>query len=121
MNDSLTEYIHQLPIVDVHEHHLPETFLNRDVGLLDLFKQSYAGWTLARPYPLPSEIMDEDLMGPAKEETTWAQIAAYVEDCGSNQFVRSLVHGLDELYDLKGEGITRDNWRDLDERIRKKS
>lgn len=119
MNDSLTEYIHQLPIVDVHEHHLPETFLNRDVGLLDLFKQSYAGWTLARPYPLPSEVMDEDLMGPAKEETTWAQIAAYVEDCGSNQFVRSLVHGLDELYDLKGEGITRDNWRDLDERIRK--
>jgi len=116
---SLREYIHQLPIIDVHEHHLPETFLSRNVGLLDLFKQSYAGWTQARPYPLPSETMDEDLMGPAEGETSWEQIAAYVEDCGSNQFVRSLVHGLDELYDLKGEGITRDNWQDLDERIRK--
>ncbi len=120
MSQSLNEYIHQLPIVDVHEHHLPETFLNRNVGLLDLFKQSYAGWTLARPYPLPSETMDEDLMGPAKGETSWEQIAAYVEDCGSNQFVRSLVHGLDELYDLKGEGITKENWLSLDRQIREK-
>ena len=119
MSSSLSEYIHQLPIIDVHEHHLPETFLSEDVGLLDLFKQSYAGWTQARPYPLPGETVDESLMGPAEGETTWADIAAYTEDCGSNQFVRSLIHGLDELYDLKGEGITEENWQALDQSIRK--
>ncbi len=119
MPPPLSDYIHQLPIIDVHEHHLPETFLNSEVGLLDLFKQSYAGWTQARPYPLPGETVDEGLMGPAKGETTWPDIAAYVENCGSNQFVRSLVHGLDELYDLKGEGITEDNWQTLDQSIRK--
>ncbi len=119
MPTSLSDYIHQLLLVDVHEHHLPETFLSKDVGLLDLFKQSYAGWTQARPYPLPGETIDESLMGPAEGETTWPDIAAYVEDCGSNQFVRSLVHGLDELYDLNGEGITENNWQALDQSIRK--
>lgn len=118
MDTPLTQYIHQLPIIDVHEHHLPETFLSKDVGLLDLFKQSYAGWTQARPYPLPGETVDEGLMGPATGETTWRDIAAYVEDCGSNQFVRSLIHGLDDLYDLGGEGITEGNWQALDQEIR---
>jgi hypothetical protein len=31
-----------LPLYDVHEHHMPETLHDRDVGLLKLLKQSYA-------------------------------------------------------------------------------
>ena len=34
----MKDYIAQLPILDVHEHHMPDTFLNRNVGLLDLLK-----------------------------------------------------------------------------------
>ena len=120
MSQSLSEYIHQLPILDIHEHHLPETFLSNKVGLLDLFKQSYAGWTQARPYPLPGETIEDGLMDPAEGETTWEDIVVYTEDSGSNQFVRSLIHGLDELYELKGEGITKDNWQSLDQEIRKR-
>jgi uncharacterized protein len=115
---SIREFVDQLPIYDVHEHHMPDTFLNRDVGLLDLLRQSYAGWTQERPYPLPSEGREEDPMLGASAETTWEKLAAFVEDSGSNHFVRNLVRGLDELYELGGIGITRDNWRDLDREIR---
>ena len=34
---------------------MPGTLLGREVNLLQLFQQSYAGWTQARPYPLPSD------------------------------------------------------------------
>lgn len=118
MPSSLTDYVAQLPIIDVHEHHMPETFLGQEVGLLTLFRQSYAGWTQQRPYPLPSEPPMSEFMEPENGETTWDDIAAYVEASGSNQFVRSLVHGLDDLYQLGGDGITRDNWQALDQSIR---
>ena len=81
MSQSLSDFIYQLPIIDVHEHHLPETFAGKEVGQLDLFRQSYAGWTQARRYPLPSETIDEDLMGPALGGTSWEQIAACIGDC----------------------------------------
>jgi uncharacterized protein len=120
MAESISEYVGRLPIVDVHEHHMPGTFLNRDVGLLDLLNQSYAGWTQERPYPLPSEGREEDPMIAASREATWERIEPFVIGSGSNHFVRNLVHGLDELYGLKGAGITRDNWRDLDRDIRRR-
>jgi hypothetical protein len=115
---SIREFIEQHPIYDVHEHHMPDPFLNQDVGLLDLLRQSYAGWTQERPYPLPSEGREEDPMLGASAETSWEELAPYLEGSGSNHFVRNLVHGLDELYDLGGHGITHDNWRDLDREIR---
>lgn len=116
----MKDFIDQLPILDVHEHHMPDTFLNRNVGLLDLLKQSYAGWTQERPYPLPSENREEDPMLTASEETSWDKLQPFIEHSGSNHFVRNLVQGLDELYDLNGEGITEDNWQTLDQDIRKR-
>ena len=62
MNHDLRAYVLDLPVFDVHEHHMPDLLGNRDVGLLALLQQSYAGWTQARPYPLPSETRGEDPM-----------------------------------------------------------
>ena len=120
MADSLSDFIRQLPIVDVHEHHMPETFLTDNLGLLGLLRQSYAGWTQQRPYPLPNEAPLSEFMEVGDGETAWQDIAAFVEGSGSNQFVRNLVYGLDDLYDLGGEGITPDNWRPLDQDIRER-
>ncbi|MGB0582939.1 MAG: amidohydrolase family protein [Limisphaerales bacterium] len=116
----MKDFVDQLPILDVHEHHMPDTFLNRDVGLLDLLKQSYAGWTQERPYPLPSENREEDPMLTDSKETTWEELNPFLEHSGSSHFVRNLVQGLDELYDLNGQGITEDNWQPLDAEIRKR-
>ena len=118
MSEPLIDFIQKLPIVDVHEHHMPETFLTGDLGLLGLLRQSYAGWTQQRPYPLPNEAPLSEFMEAGDGETSWEDIAAFVEGSGSNQFVRNLVHGLDDLYGLGGDGITQDNWQDLDKAIR---
>lgn len=120
MSESISEYVNRLPIVDVHEHHMPATFLDRDIGLLDLLNQSYAGWTQERPYPLPSERREDDPLLATSTDTTWARIEPFAIGSGSNSFVRNLVRGLDELYELNGAGITRDNWRDLDAEIRRR-
>ena len=120
MSESIVDYVSRLSIVDVHEHHMPATFLDRDVGLLDLLRQSYAGWTQERPYPLPSEGREEDPMLATSTDTTWELIEPFVVGSGSNHFVRNLIRGLDELYDLGGTGITRENWRALDAEIRKR-
>ena len=120
MSETMSEYISRLPIVDVHEHHMPVTYLHRDVGLLDLLRQSYAGWTQERPYPLPSEGHEEDPMLATSTDTTWSLIKPFIVGSGSNHFVRNLVSGLDVLHELGGEGITRENWRDLDAEIRRR-
>ena len=70
MSSSLAQFIASLGIVDVHEHHMPEILLNREVNLLQLFQQSYAGWTQARPYPLPSETREGDPMLAAPPPTS---------------------------------------------------
>jgi uncharacterized protein len=117
---TLHDFIAQIPIVDVHEHHIPDILLNRDVNLLQIFQQSYAGWTQARPYPLPSEMRAEDPMLSATPATTWEALAPYIENSGSNSFVRNLVNALTDLYTV-GEGqITRDNWQSLDTAVREK-
>ncbi len=117
---SIKDHVAGLSILDVHEHHLPETYLNRDVGLLDLLRQSYAGWTEARPYPLPSEAREEDPMLSASGEGSWEEVRSFVEGSGSNSFVRNLVAGLTDLYDLGEAGITEANWKDLDRQIRER-
>ena len=90
--------IAQIPIIDVHEHHIPDILLNRDVNLLQIFQQSYAGWTQARPYPLPSETRAEDPMLSATPPTSWESLAPYLQNSGSNSFVRNLVNALTDLY-----------------------
>jgi hypothetical protein len=117
---TIHEFIAQIPIVDVHEHHIPGILLNRDLNLLQIFQQSYAGWTQTRPYPLPSETRAEDPMLIATPKTTWESLAPYLENSGSNSFVRNLVKALTDLYEI-GEGqITRENWRALDAAVRER-
>jgi hypothetical protein len=117
---TIHDFIAQIPIVDVHEHHIPDILLNRGVNLLQIFQQSYAGWTQARPYPLPSETRAEDPMLSATPQTTWESLAPYLENSGSNSFVRNLVNALTDLYEI-GEGqITRENWRALDAAVRER-
>lgn len=114
---SLRESVEGIPIVDVHEHHIPEILCAKDVNLLRLFEQSYAGWTRARPYPLPSEAREEDPMLAGGAETSWEALAPYLERSGSSFFVRNLVNGIAELY---GEAPTRENWKRIDDAVRKR-
>lgn len=118
MNQSVRDFIEQLPIVDVHEHHLPEVILQREVNLLQLFQQSYAGWAVARPYCLPSESRDADPMLAAAAETTWEALQPFLNQCGSNSFVRNLVRAIGELHGNGETEITRDNWQVLNQSVR---
>ncbi len=118
MADELKTFIGAQPVYDVHEHHMPEILGDRDVGLLKLLQQSYAGWTQARPYALPSEQGDGFAQPTEPRAGSWDDIAAYVEGSGSNALVRTLVSGVSELYGLGVGGITRENWEALDEAIR---
>ncbi|MCC7377568.1 MAG: amidohydrolase family protein [Verrucomicrobiales bacterium] len=119
MDRSLADFVVAVPIIDVHEHHLPEVYLQREVNLLQLFQQSYAGWTQARPYPLPSETRDSDPMLAATPATTWEALAPYLESSGSSSFVRNLVNAISELHGTDGEPrITRGNWEALDASVR---
>ncbi len=120
MTDTIAEFVRTQPVIDVHEHHMPETLLSRDIGLVQLFEQSYAGWTRDRPYRLPSETGLPEPIPTRVGEGSWEQIAAYVEHAGSSAFVRNLVHAIAELYELGDEGITRDNWKAVDERIQQR-
>src|SRR4029079_3050199 len=113
----ITSYVRGLPLYDVHEHHMPETLHDREVGLLKVLEQSYPGWTQARPYPLsPNE---QPFSLPPERPCTWKDVARYVEGSGSNAFVTSLMSALAELYGLGDDGITQDTWEELDHEIRR--
>jgi hypothetical protein len=118
VSGELTAFVRAEPVVDVHEHHMPEILNNREVGLLDLFAQSYAGWTHARPYPLPSEAGAGYSPPVASDAPDWDDVAAYVVRSGSNAFVQSLVSAIADLYSLEEGGITPDNWEALDAEVR---
>ena len=120
MSDSIREFIATTGIVDVHEHHIPEILLNRDISLLQLFQQSYAGWTQARPYPLPSETRASDPMLAGAAPTTWTALAPYLANSGSSSFVRNLVRAVTELYGIGEGAITRENWEALDAAVRRR-
>src|SRR5438128_2086794 len=117
---TIHDFLAQTPIIDVHEHHIPAILHNRDVNLLQLFQQSYAGWTQARPYPLPTEVRMEDPMLGAAPKTSWESLAHYLEKSGSNSFVRNLVAALTELYEIGDGQITRENWWALDAAVRER-
>ena len=118
MAQSIKDFIDATPIVDVHEHHMPEVLLHPEVNLLQLFQQSYAGWTQARPYSLPSEHRDTDPMLTGSTQTTWEALAPFVEHSGTNSFVRNLVAAITELHLGEATPITRENWEALDARVR---
>ncbi len=116
MSNPIRDLILNEPILDVHEHHMPETLLDRDVGLLKLLQQSYPGWTQERPYPLEGQERGED--HGFSDETQWEDLAGYLEGSGSNAFIRTLIHGLKDLYNLDKPEITQENWQELDKRIK---
>jgi hypothetical protein len=118
MTSPLQDFIAQTSIVDVHEHHLPEVFLSREVNLLQLFRQSYAGWAQARPYPLPSETREGDPMLAGVPPTTWEALTPFLERSGSNSFVRNLVRAVTELHGGEPGEITHANWEALDASVR---
>ncbi len=120
MTDDLRSYVLDLPVFDVHEHHMPEILGNRDVGLIELFWQSYGGWTQARPYPLSSETHFEDPMFANVGDGGWKDVARFVEHSGSNSFIRNLIWALTDLYDLGADGVTPENWERLDADIRRR-
>jgi hypothetical protein len=120
VGDDLRSYVLDLPVFDVHEHHMPEILGDRDIGLLALLWQSYAGWTQARPYPLSSETRFEDPMFAGAGRGGWEEVAKFVEHSGSNSLVRNMIWTLTELYDLDEDGITPENWKHLDEEIRRR-
>ena len=120
MTDDLRSYVLDLPVFDVHEHHMPEILGNQDVGLIELFWQSYGGWTQARPYPLASETHFEDPMFASVGGGGWEEVARFVEHSGSNAFIRNLIRTLTDLYDVGEDSITPDNWERLDTEIRRR-
>lgn len=114
----IRETLDNTSIVDVHEHHIPEILLCREVGLLQLLRQSYAGWAVARPYALPSEHRTGDPMLESAEDATWEDVRAFVEDCGSNHFVRHMVQAILDLHAPGDTHLTASNWAEIDARIR---
>jgi uncharacterized protein len=118
MSRNLASYLGGVPVVDVHEHHMPDTLHAPGVGLLQLLQESYAGWTQERPYPLPGQ--PPVTLGAAPSgPTQWRDIAAYVEGSGTNAAVRTMLRSITELHGLGGAPVTEKNWSELDERIRR--
>ncbi len=119
MGRGLAQFLRGVPVIDVHEHHMPAQLLGRQPGLLQLLQESYAGWTRERPYPLPGEppvTPGTFSDGPG----SWTDIAPFVQDSGTNAAVRSLVRALGELYGIGSGQITRDNYEKLDREIRRR-
>src|ERR1051325_7174606 len=120
MPQSIRHFIAATGIVDVHEHHIPEILLSPDVNLLDLFQQSYAGWTQARPYTLPNETRDVDPMLAATPAASWDPLAPYFEKRRSHSLGRNLLSGILELHAPKETAITAKNWKRIDSAVREK-
>ena len=118
MAQTLRDFIDGIGIVDVHEHHIPEILLNPQINLVQLFQQSYAGWTQSRPYPLPSETRANDPMLEPTGPATWKALAPFLEQSGTNSFVRNLVSAITELHGAGENTITRENWERLDAAVR---
>ncbi len=119
MGRGLAALLRGVPVIDVHEHHMPAQLLGRQPGLLQLLQESYAGWTQARPYPLPGE--PPVTQGSLSDRPgSWAQIAPFLEGSGTNAAVRSLVRALCELYGVGSGQITRGNFESLDREIRRR-
>jgi len=120
MPSQLQKLIATTPICDVHEHHMPDITLSQNVHLLQLFQQSYAGWTQARPYPLPGQTRAADPMLAVTPRTTWESLQPYLEQSGSNAFVRNLTAAVMELHGAGARDLTRSNWERIDASVRRR-
>ncbi|MGA2762884.1 MAG: amidohydrolase family protein [Spirochaetia bacterium] len=120
MPNDLHSLIQSIRVVDVHEHHMPSLTPDQPPGLLQLMEESYAGWTQARPYPLPSE-PPVTVGSPSSKAGSWKDVAAFVEGSGSNASVRNMIRSLSELYDIPGGEITASNWERLDNQVRRRN
>ena len=116
----LAAWLHGIPVIDVHEHHMPDTLLAKDVGLLRLLQESYAGWTQERPYPLPGEPPVTLGAAPGGAAARWKDIAAYVEASGANAAVRNMLASIAELHGMGAAPITEKSWAELDARVRRR-
>lgn len=114
----ILDALNQEPIVDVHEHHIPEILNTRSLGLLQLLRQSYAGWSVARPYALPSERRDHDPMLENSDNARWEDIRQFVEERGSNHFVRHMIQAILDLHAPGETAIGAQNWVQIDQAIR---
>ncbi len=120
MGTGLARFVGSVPVIDVHEHHMPDPIPGRQLGLLQLLQESYAGWTQVRPYPLPDEA--PATLGSASDGPgIWNDIAPFVEGSGTNAAVRSLVRALCELYGIGSGEITEANHEKLDREIRRRN
>ncbi|MBZ9605533.1 amidohydrolase family protein [Phyllobacterium chamaecytisi] len=116
MSEAIRQVVNSFDVIDVHEHHMPQITLSRDVNLLKLFQQSYAAWT---SNVLPSEPKaTHDVVSAPTVPTTWEALAPYLENSSSNSFVTNLVRGTVELHGFSEVGITRENWEAVDASVR---
>jgi len=116
MSEGISHLVNACEIIDVHEHHMAEVALSRDVNLLKLFRQSYAAWTSD---VLPSEPKaTSSIISAPTDPTTWETLAPFLEKSGSNAFVRNLVRGVADLYGFAETGVTRENWEAVDASVR---
>jgi len=118
MGRGLARLADSVPVIDVHEHHTPEPVPGGRLGLLQLLEASYAGWTRARPYPLPQE-PPVNPGSTTDRPGTWAEIASFVVGSGTNAAVRNLVGALCRLYGVAD--ITAANHEKLDREIRRRN
>jgi len=119
VDQAFETYVKKLPVFDVHEHHMPETVFNKEFGLIQLFEQSYASWSQNRWYPLPGEAPKERTITPVGQGR-WKDLAEYVEKSGNNTFVRNIIWALRDLFDLGDEGITENNWKEIDQQLQQR-
>ena len=118
MPHPIRDFVENLPMTDVHEHHFPKVLDAPDVDLLRLFTESYATWTRGRSFSLPSEAQDWKPAELPRVPTTWEALAPYLTESGSNSFVRNLVRVVNEFYGEGEDSITKANWERLDARVR---
>ncbi|WP_434733033.1 amidohydrolase [Rhizobium sp. YTUHZ044] len=116
MSEAIKQIVNSSDVIDVHEHHMPEITLSRDVNLLKLFQQSYAAWT---HNVSPSEPKaTHEVLSAATVPTTWEALTPYLENSSSNAFVTNLVRGVVDLHGSGDFGITRETWEAIDESVR---
>ncbi|MDI5929552.1 amidohydrolase family protein [Rhizobium leguminosarum] len=116
MSEAIKQVVNLAEVTDVHEHHMPQITLRRDVNLLKLFQQSYAAWT---SNVLPSEPKaTHDVLSAPTVATTWEALAPFLENSSSNAFVTNLVRGISDLHGFSEVGITRGNWEAVDASVR---
>lgn len=112
----LTHEIDKIPVIDTHEHILPESwtsekgsdysliirkrYAKEEVNLSFILNNSYCGWER-------KEVILEE----------WDSLKRFLDKVKGRAFYRSLFRALKELYDFNSSKINEDNWKKLSRRI----